>query len=682
MKRVAFLILMLMVLIPANARGDFQVVAPALDDEWYLGETYTITLFSQFSVLMSKSQKITLACAQGPGHRLLAARHGPDEPPLWETCGPLHLCREWTIEPVQLPCGLGRYRIEVKMNTHQVASEPFTIKTKPPQAPDLTITGFHGTVLEPGVKDVSGHGSDSRRLQLHWTVRNQTGKPSGETVLRVWCEARGSAPCPWPGDHRDFTVPALNAQAGKESHEVYAVFPVGAGSLMYRFTATVNPDQTFAETNFYNNTRRSSFPLAIDRGAMIHLPSSGGVVEKAIKAMKFDVLSPKENHTYYHPEQIRVIMPVTTRKIHLRIGKKDPDTNTLDTVWMLWSVEKEDFIDKGGYFLWQKSLALPPAKYYFIARPHSIEHVALGPAASDKDGIQFRVAPLSEKLHVAPEAAERILRPHIVVHRLSQSPPWHPGENHSVRWSRTGFKVPGKVRIFLVRGKGMASQSSANRYEWSPPGGVANTGYWRRNLPRNLPPHEHYRILIESVDNPEISGLSEFFPIRMRMHAGPLTPKGHALTLHPPASAQVAAQPGVKPGKKPGAAVKKLLLKSPHGMETFHIGETCLISWQSMGVKGNIRIILENRNGTKRTLNGMVGTPVSRKSFPWKIGADIKPGSMYRIYLRSVDGKVTSCKSGGFNIHRIDPDKAKKMLRKTNKPKRKKPPRGGHIQLH
>ncbi len=53
----------------------------------------------------------------------------------------------------------------------------------------------------------------------------------------------------------------------------------------------------------------------------------------------------------------------------------------------------------------------------------------------------------------------------------------------------------------------------------------------------------------------------------------------------------------------------------------------------------------------------------------------------FRIYLRSVDGKVTSHKSGGFNIHRIDPDKAKKILRKKNKPKLKKPPRGATIKL-
>jgi len=396
-------------------------------------------------------------------------------------------------------------------------------------------------------------------------------------------------------------------------------------------------------------------------------------------------VSPKEGSIQNNPDRIkfelflpfRYLKPCNNWDFRLELNRWDPESPRKNK-WVSWHAGKPFVAYEGHNFdcRGMTYLKLKPGKYRFSCQAKNSE----GWATPWSNWFEFSV---KDTVSVDTEQAENFLsRPRIIVHPLSQNPPWHPGENHSISWSRTGFKVPGKVRIFLVRGKTQAALLNANRHEWSPPGGVANTGYWRRNLPKHIRPDEHYRVLIESVDNPEISGLSEFFPIRMRMHAGPLTPKGHALTLHPPASAQVAAQPGVKPGKKPGAAVKKLLLKSPRGMETFHIGETCLISWQSIGVKGNIRIILENRNGTKLTLNGMVGTPVSRKSFPWKIGADIKPGSMYRIYLRSVDGKVTSCKSGGFNIHRIDPDKAKKMLRKTNKPKLKKPPRGGHIQLH
>ncbi len=529
----------------------------------------------------------------------------------------------------------------------------------------------------PGLNPVNPH------LTLALTVSPSTlvvsGTAGGTATFTI---EGGSPPYQVTADDPAYPPSPASVQQSGGAFTVVVSAGVPAKTVTYSVTDTKNGAATALLSIALSSQGGTLKPGMIGSLPIVALESPDGVVEKAIRSLKFDVLSPRENHTYYHPVQFRVIMPVTTRKIHLRIGKKDPDTNTWDTEWMLWSVEKEDFIDKGGYFLWQKSLALPPSKYYFIARPHSIEHVALGQAASDKDGIQFRVAPLSEKLHVSPEAAERILRPHIVVHRLSQSPPWHPGENHSVRWSRTGFKVPGKVRIFLVRGKGLASLSGANRYEWSPPGGVANTGYWRRNLPKHIRPDEHYRVLIESVDNPEIRGLSEFFPIRMKMNAGVLKGKRKELTAPPPVEMSTSAKPGLPPGKKPPVVIKKLWLKNPRGMETWYIGRTYPIKWKSTGLSGRIRIILKDKAGKERILNGMMGTKIGDKHFSWKIGSNIQPGSMYRIYLKTVDGKVKSHKSGGFNIHRVYADKAKKILRKKNKPKLKKPPKGAHIQLH
>ena len=415
-------------------------------------------------------------------------------------------------------------------------------------------------------------------------------------------------------------------------------------------------------------------PETIDKLPHADLPSSKGVVEKAINALKFDVLSPRENQIYYGPVTFRVIMPVKTRRLFLRIGKKDPDTGSWDTEWMMRRIEREDFIDKGAYYLWEESLVLPPTDYYFVARPGN-PAIPKGPAAADKDGIQFRVASPSEKPHISVSTARAIMKPRIVVRPLSQKPPWHPGDNHSVRW--TSHKVPGKVRIFLVRGKTLVALLNANRYEWSPPGGVDNTGYWRRNLPRNIRPDEHYRILIESVDDPKIRGLSEFFPIRMKVDSKVLDKFGKGnkhLSGHLPAGVTLPKKPSLKPGRKPPAQMRLLKLKNPRGMETFYLGQTCDIKWQSSGIEGNIRIILEDEHGKRRTLNGMMGTKVGKKHFPWKIGYNIKPGSMYKIYLKTPDGKVKSKKSGGFNIFRIDADKARKLLKKKNR-KLHKPPK-------
>ncbi len=272
--------------------------------------------------------------------------------------------------------------------------------------------------------------------------------------------------------------------------------------------------------------------------------------------------------------------------------------------------------------------------------------------------------------------------PHLFSVKPNQPLPWHPGENHSVRWQ--SFGISGKVKIFLVRGQTVAALLNANRHEWSPPGGVVNTGYWRHNLPDNIPPHTHYRVLVESVDNPGIKGLSNFFPIRMRLHAGVVATrmKKH-LDRHPAGSnLQLAHKPALKPGKKPPVVLKKLWLQSPHGMETWYIGKTYPVTWQASGITGRVRVVLVDRHGKKRTINGMTGTEVNKGLFSWKIGSDIKPGSMYTIYLVTTDDKIKSTPSGGFNIKmEVNPSAAKKALDKKTKPHLKAPAAGVHRNL-
>ena len=243
------------------------------------------------------------------------------------------------------------------------------------------------------------------------------------------------------------------------------------------------------------------------------------------------------------------------------------------------------------------------------------------------------------------------LSPRISAPKLNQPTPWHPGENHSVSWHSTS--VPGRVRIFLVRGKNMAALLNANRFAWSPPGGVANSGYWRRNLPKNLPPDEHYRVLIQSMEHPDISGFSEFFPVRLKMNTAAFNGMKNKHPARIPAGAHIQLQQ--KPATLPTTAASSrkvtfLKLTSPHGMETWFIGETHPVTWKASGIEGRIRIVLEDRNGKRQTLNGLAGTDVQQGRFNWKISSTIKPGSMYKIFLKTADGKVKSNRSGGFNI--------------------------------
>ncbi|OPX22028.1 MAG: hypothetical protein B1H02_06690 [Candidatus Latescibacteria bacterium 4484_107] len=410
MKRLLLMTVMLLVLGPSIAFG-FHIVSPADGDMWNPGKTYTIKLFgSVSSIIHSKTQEIILKCYHGSEKTLIAVRHWPGDPPLWEPCEDhFHICREWTIDPSQLPCGSGKYTIEVRMNSQVAESGPFLIAKKKIYAPDLAVTGFKGKVLKPGHEDYSGLVTEAKRVQLRWTVKNVGNRASEATVLRVRCVADGTIPCPWSGDHMDFSVPILDPAINETTHEVYKVFTVGDGSIRYRFNAEVNPDRTFDEAHYYNNTRRSTFPFSLENVPMVDLHSSNNVIEKAINALKlFEVLSPKENHIYHLPVQFKVIMPLRTRKLYLRIGKRDPNTNSWDTEWMLWRVEREDFIDKGAYYLWEESIALPPSDYYFVARPGN-PGIPKGPAASDTDGIQFTVALSSEKLYVSPQVGKHLL---------------------------------------------------------------------------------------------------------------------------------------------------------------------------------------------------------------------------------------------------------------------------------
>ena len=229
---------------------------------------------------------------------------------------------------------------------------------------------------------------------------------------------------------------------------------------------------------------------------------------------------------------------------------------------------------------------------------------------------------------------------------------WRAGRQYVVRWKGTMIEPNRRVRVFLVP---QSCCGSEKRVELSPPAGFSfDLGGRRVTLPITII-SGYYKIYLEMVGVPTYTTTSATV-----IHvygglggtAGILKLKNKKLPSHPPAAVTLPKKPGMRSGGKPSAVVRKLWLKNPRGMETWYIGKTYPIKWTSTGLSGRIRIILKDKAGKERTLNGMMGTNVSDGHFPWKIGSNIAPGSMYTIYLKTIDGKVTSKKSGGFNIRK------------------------------
>ena len=383
--------------------------------------------------------------------------------------------------------------------------------------------------------------------------------------------------------------------------------------------------QLRAQYENINNVNPTEAPLPVS-------PTEGSV-QNGNDRIKFEVFLP-----------FRYLKPCENWSFRLELNRWDP-TVPRKNKWVtapysgdnsFGGFEGENFDCRGI-----TDLKLNPGRYRFKCQARNVE----GWTTPWSYWFEFSV-----KTAISAESAQKFMQTSRIIEvKLNQPAPWFPGENHSVSWQSTS--VPGKVKIFLVKGNSTAALLTANRFEWSLPGGVANNGYWRHNLPQNLPPDEHYRVLVQSVENPDIKGFSEYFPIRMKMNAAAF--KGMKKNTHIPAGANI--HPQKKPTFKPGAAAKMAKLKflkltSPRGMETWYLGETHAITWRASGIEGRIRIVLEDRNGKRQTLNGLVGTDVTKGRFDWKIGGNIKPGSMYKIYLKTPDGKVKSHKSGGFNI--------------------------------
>ncbi len=269
----------------------------------------------------------------------------------------------------------------------------------------------------------------------------------------------------------------------------------------------------------------------------------------------------------------------------------------------------------------------------------------------------------------------------IVVTRPRHRSLWYAGRRHIVNWH--SLLAEGRVRIFLELTPENAVLP-ARRWELTPAAGVSSLrGSRRVTLPAGLLGGDRYRIRVQSMQDPKVFGVSEKFTVRSTINPGVVQHTlRRKLAARPPAAVRLPEKQTLAPGEKPPVVLKKLWLQSPRGMETWYIGKTYPVTWKSSGVTGRVRVVLVDRHGKKRTINGMVETDAQKGLFSWKIGPNIQPGSMYRIYVTTVDGKIKSKSSGGFNIRmQVNPSAAKKALDKKTKPPPKAPAAGVHRNL-
>lgn len=320
----------------------------------------------------------------------------------------------------------------------------------------------------------------------------------------------------------------------------------------------------------------------------------------------------------------------------------------------------------------KRTISLQPGKYRIGCMvKHTRPEIKPSPYSAWK--------PLEVAWKTSEEMIDKVTRPHFRIKALRKGDTWYVGKNQSLSWH--SFSVHGKVKVFLVKGKAVATLTSTNRHELTPPGGVKNTGYWRRNLPNNIPPDENYRVLVQLVDDPKVNAFSEYFKIRPDMYAdaGKGALKKQLNERPTGVSHQLPAKPSVKSPAKIPAKLKLLKRTNPRGMETWYIGQTYPIKWQSTGIDGRIRIFLVGKKGNERNLTSTLGVDVKNRAFNWKIDSKIPPGSMYKVYIKTLDGKIKSKKSGGFNIKmELYPDAGKIK----GKPKIKAPPKNGTIKLN
>lgn len=86
---------------------------------------------------------------------------------------------------------------------------------------------------------------------------------------------------------------------------------------------------------------------------------------------------------------------------------------------------------------------------------------------------------------------------------------------------------------------------------------------------------------------------------------------------------------------------KEITLLSPNGGEEWVAGSTNTIKWNSSGLDGDMRILLEKWSSGKPKMpriNNRKEVPVTDQEYSWLIPEDQEPGSHYKVKISSLDG--------------------------------------------
>jgi len=253
-------------------------------------------------------------------------------------------------------------------------------------------------------------------LEMRWERLDDVGGWQGDIKLpegsKMWQPFQGPNSKSW--SNFPLTIPAFSSNKS----ELYRVSIRGAGKTGWSSWRSfwigkpvVNIDKVKEMVELGSKTQQkvhsAMFKKFLEEKKVLDTKVARSEFEK--KSIKedirhvafnvFEVLSPKENQEYKLSVNLKVVTP-KKNKIHFRLAKRMVETNKWDTDWMMWVAGEDELVNKGTYYLWEKNLSLEPTDYYFIARPND-PRIALGPAASDSDGIQFTVKKLQVGKHVA-----------------------------------------------------------------------------------------------------------------------------------------------------------------------------------------------------------------------------------------------------------------------------------------
>jgi hypothetical protein len=99
-----------------------------------------------------------------------------------------------------------------------------------------------------------------------------------------------------------------------------------------------------------------------------------------------------------------------------------------------------------------------------------------------------------------------------------------------------------------------------------------------------------------------------------------------------------------------------LTLTSPNGGESWTIGSTQNITWDAVGISGDVRIVLLKNGASVGTVIGSV--PAAQGSYSWTVGqhtlGDVSPGTGYAIRIKQKGSTLFDESDAAFTIKGIE----------------------------